>query len=373
MQDLETTFLSITLGTGSHSCTIRCPHHDLQLSSWNPTNRLQGFSVYFQLAHLMVSVVAVALSATRQLVSNINSFVKVPMHAELRLQACEPADRTDAAASFTGSESDGGSAPSRCPPTRTQGHSRALVPQTAVDRVARAGPVACLVLIFVDVLLRVLRMSVYLSAGHLSALSASIPGAALLTSLFILGPSDEARRRAEGTGTLAALTGNWTDSDPNGQDSDWSVGGESDRQMQLTPNASGCHAGRGGLPDKRSRWLTVNTILVVLMNPFMLLLSPWCMFAALAFRPLFTGALYILLFVFDTIGMTALYAAPMFGYIPFHLCPVDVFGTCAVDIVPSSCFPKGFIISFVAVWAASVVLWLWAGVVMIVGSSGREA
>jgi hypothetical protein len=179
------------------------------------------------------------------------------------------------------------------------------------------GPVPCLVLVFVDVLLRVLRFAVFLSASHLKpARSLLIVAFSLILSMLFTWSFHKRRRCGD---------------DPDGVEQ------------------SRC-------------------VLEDIINPFMLLLSPWCMYAALACRQYFTALLYVSLGVLDTIGMTAVFAAPLIGYAPLVACPYDVFGICETDIVPSSCFPHGLAVAFASVWAASVLLWLWAGVVMLVGA-----
>jgi hypothetical protein len=249
-----------------------------QLSSWDPTKRLEGRSIYFQLTHLLFSTVAVAVSATRQLLSGIDG----------DSEALDATSQNSADISI--------------------GESRSIVHPSPLDHVARTGPLPCLVLIFIDVLLRVLRLAVFLSATHLQSVSAlSFLGVWGLITFAFLWPFHKARRR--------------------------------------------------------DRCFIHDAI-----NPFMILLSPWCMFAALGSRPYFSTGLYVYLGVLETIGMTAIYAAPLIGVVPLLGCAYDVIGICETDIVPRSCFPRGLAVAFASVWAASVLLWLWAGVVMLVGS-----
>jgi hypothetical protein len=255
--------------------------------------------MYFQFAHLLFSTVAVAVSAARQLLSGTGiDGVSEALDSDATLQ-----------------ESTSIGIPI--------GEPRRIVHPSPLDHIARTGPLACLVLIFIDVLLRVLRLAVFFSATHLNpaaALAAVV--ISLMCAFAFMGPFHKAR-----------------------SEDIWK------------PAIDAAHA-------RARRGCTLHDFI----NPFMLLLSPWCMFAALACRPYFSAALYISLGVFDTIGMTAFYAAPLIGSVPLLDCPYDVIGICETDIVPSSCFPHGLAVAFASVWAASVLLWLWAGVVMLVGS-----
>ncbi len=195
-----------------------------------------------------------------------------------------------------------------------------------LDHIDRTGPFLCLLLVFVDVLLRVLRLAIFLSATHLQPVIALTFVAGTLVCAFgLLWHFHNARWR-------------WL----------------SARESILS------HA--------NVQYARSHIFLHDVINPFLLLLSPWCMFTALACRPYFSAALYVTLGVVDTIGMTAVFAAPLIGYQMSFQCPFDVIGICATDIVPSSCFPSGLAIAFASIWAASVLLWLWAGVVMVVGS-----
>ncbi len=269
--------------------------------------------MYFQFAHLLFSAIAVAVSATRQLLSGLEGF-------ELE--------------STTNSRHQGNGSVELERDLSPAAVVRTVIP-SPLDHVARLGPFSCLSLIFVDVLLRVLRMAVFLSATHLQPVVAlSVVAGSLLCALVFLWPFHKARRPEP---VNAAVT-------------------PSSRHFLFRDPQSRCF-----LHD--------------IINPFMLLLSPWCLYAALACRPYFSTELYVFLGVLDTLGMTAFYAEPLLqlGFVPFLSCPYDVYDICESDIVPSSCFPKGLAIAFASVWAASVLLWLWAGFVMMLGGRRDKA
>ncbi len=279
--------------------TLACFDLHWQLSSWNPTRVLPEGLVLLQLLHLAVSTIVVAVSATRQLISNSYDVSKF--------------------SSMNG--------------------TRPPLIHSPLDHLAKAGPFVCLAVISVDVLLRVLRLSIYLAAGHLVYLKTVgiLTLISVIQFIFLMGV------HRPSSGTLHLRRNSSTD------------GYGTYQRLSQQQSSSG---------ETSSRTSATEVFLQDCVNPFLFLLSPWCMFTTVATRAYFSMRLFAIVGVIDTLVFTAFYASPLVGYSFFNNCPVDVFGLCDTDTLASSCFPVGFAVTFMSVWAASTVLWCWAGWVM---------
>jgi hypothetical protein len=208
------------------------------------------------------------------------------------------------------------------------------------------GPLSCTLMISTDVLLRVLRLSILMAAGHLVYLEiVRLLAVVMLASLCLVLAFQ-----------CFSLRGSHSWSNVDSMDARRTAQIRDLRQPKWT---------------RRPGEVFVRH----LITPFLLLLSPWCMFVTSTTRTYFSAALFGTFGLVDTIGLTAFFAAPMGGYDSLGACPLDVFGVCPANALASSCFPVGFAMMFFSVWSASVVLWCWAGWMMFVGplcQSGRH-
>jgi hypothetical protein len=232
----------------------------------------------------------------------------------------------------------------------TMNGTRPPLMHSPLDHLAETGPFVCLTVISVDVLLRVLRLSVYLAAGHLVYLRTVgiLTLMSVVLFIFLMG----VHRQSSGIIRLRRSFSGLTE----GYGTYYQRLPESPQHSSSTTDDTSSQAS--------SRASAVEVFLQDCVNPFLFLLSPWCMFSTVATRAYFSMRLFVIVGVVDTLVFTAFYASPLVGYSVFNNCPVDVFGLCNTDMLASSCFPIGFAVTFMSVWAASTVLWCWAGLVM---------